>query len=134
MESLPDYSEIAFGEVASTSSDRARRRAGFQDRSIDGQLGWFYDSDANRDQLAPFVSGKRCARHVQLSRQLGYATAAAGCERGRLRRCIGGAVEAIRARLQRQMDSGDKNRAHQGRCIPAKGTRRLREPSANAST
>jgi 23S rRNA (cytosine1962-C5)-methyltransferase len=59
LEGLPDYTRAAFGEVPDALAVREGGLT-FQIDALGGQkTGWFYDQRANRDQLAPWVSGKR---------------------------------------------------------------------------
>ncbi len=59
MEQLPDYADVGFGTL-STPVKVHEGGLGFMIDPIGGQkTGWFYDQRANRDQLAPFVKGKR---------------------------------------------------------------------------
>jgi 23S rRNA (cytosine1962-C5)-methyltransferase len=58
-ESLPEYTETAFGDWPQTL-DIEEGGLRFQVDSTQGQkTGWFYDQHANRDLLAPYVRGAR---------------------------------------------------------------------------
>ena len=95
MESLPDYSEIAFGEI---THPVIAREGGldFQIDPIDGQkTGWFYDQRANRDQLAPFVSGKRVLDMFSYLGGWGLRAAAMGASEVVCVDASASAVEAI---------------------------------------
>jgi 23S rRNA (cytosine1962-C5)-methyltransferase len=59
LEQLPDYAEIAYGELPSPVIAREGGLE-FEIDPLGGQkTGWFFDQRANRDLLAPYVHGAR---------------------------------------------------------------------------
>jgi 23S rRNA (cytosine1962-C5)-methyltransferase len=78
MEQLPEYADIAFGEL---STPTIAREGGldFEIDPIGGQkTGWFYDQRANRDLLAGYVKGKRVLDVFSYLGGWGLRAAAAG--------------------------------------------------------
>lgn len=101
LEQLPDYVEVAYGELP----DVIIAREGGIDFRVDpsgGQkTGWFYDQRGNRDQLAAHVSGKRVLDVFSYLGAWGIRAAAFGASEVSCVDSSAGAVAAIAANASR---------------------------------
>lgn len=101
LEGLPAYADLGYGEA----SLPLRVREGGLEFAIDpigGQkTGWFYDQQANRDQLARFVKGKRVLDVCSYLGAWGLRAAALGASEVVCVDASASAVEAIQANAER---------------------------------
>jgi len=101
LEGLPAYADLGYGEA----SLPLRVREGGLEFAVDpigGQkTGWFYDQQANRDQLARFVKGKRVLDVCSYLGAWGLRAAALGASEVVCVDASASAVEAIEANAER---------------------------------
>lgn len=124
MESLPEYSDIAFGEL---SKPVIAREGGldFQIDPINGQkTGWFYDQRANRDQLAPFVVGKRVLDMFSYLGGWGLRAAAMGASEVV---CVDASASAVEAITRNAAMNGLSDRVTARKADAFEELKRLRE-------
>ncbi len=95
LEQLPEYADIAFGDLP-TPTIACEGGLAFEIDPIGGQkTGWFYDQRANRDLLAAYVKGKRVLDVFSYLGGWGLRAAAAGAEEVVCVDVSAAAVEAI---------------------------------------
>ncbi|MEO8670026.1 MAG: class I SAM-dependent rRNA methyltransferase [Tahibacter sp.] len=101
MEQLPEYADLAFGELPQPLLVREGGLE-FECDPIGGQkTGWFYDQHANRDLMAPYVAGKRVLDVCSYLGGWGLRAAAMGASEVVCVDASANAVEAIRRNAQR---------------------------------
>jgi 23S rRNA (cytosine1962-C5)-methyltransferase len=101
MEQLPEYTEVAYGELTGPTF-ALEGGLQFEIDPIGGQkTGWFYDQRSNRDQLVHYVNGKRVLDMFSYLGAWGLRAAAMGASEVICVDASAPAVEAITRNAQR---------------------------------
>ncbi len=124
LEQLPNYADIAFGEVPSPLIVREGGLE-FALDPIGGQkTGWFYDQRANRDALAPFV---RDARVLDMFSYLGAWGLRAASMDAKEIVCVDASAPAVAAIEDNARRNGLQDRVHGARADAFEYLKALRE-------
>lgn len=124
MEQLTSYTEIAHGAL---SPPILAREAGLEfefDPTGGQKTGWFYDQRANRDQLAPFVRGKRVLDMFSYLGAWGLRAAAFGADEIV---CVDASARAVAAIEQNAQRNAMADRARAVKADAFDELKRLRD-------